>query len=95
MMTEDLAEVAAQLGRRMAAKRSELGLRQIDLARQVPCGVGTISKLESGRASLGTSVAILIRIAWALGVNVSFLVNETTFDEPFLAEQRGSHFLRR
>jgi transcriptional regulator with XRE-family HTH domain len=94
-MTEDLAEVAAQLGRRMATKRIERGLRQIDLARQVPCGVGTIRNLESGRMTWGTSVGVLVGVARVLSVNTSYLLGETTFDEPFLAEQRGSHFLRR
>jgi transcriptional regulator with XRE-family HTH domain len=94
-MTDDMADVVEQLGRRVASKRVEMGITQNDLARRVPCSAGTIRRLESGKSRGGPSVTVLVAVARALCVNTSFLLGETTFDEPFLPELRGGHFVRR
>jgi XRE family transcriptional regulator, regulator of sulfur utilization len=60
---------AVLVGRRIRAKRLELGLSQVELAARARMTVGKLSELENGRSgSRGPTLARLYQIAGALRI---------------------------
>jgi transcriptional regulator with XRE-family HTH domain len=76
--------LSAEVGRRVRARRTDLGLQQADLAERARLSPSYISRLESGQA--GERLGDLVKIARALGMKLSELAGET--DEEFAAEVR-------
>lgn len=81
------------LGDRIREIRNDQGLNQSELAERVGTSQSTISQLEKG--SRNPSYKTLRQVAEALGVSVSYLVEEedvaelTDEEEAFFREYRG------
>jgi transcriptional regulator with XRE-family HTH domain len=76
--------LSVEVGRRVRARRTELGLQQAELAERARLSPSYVSRLEAGQA--GERIGDLVKVAQALGWKLSQLVGET--DEEFIAEVR-------
>lgn len=69
---KDEAEVAAEIGRRVRARREALGLSQEKLAHSIGLHYSTVSHIERGDRSL--RVISILRLAEGLGCDPAELV---------------------
>jgi len=61
------------IGKNILRVRNELGVSQKELARRAGVGAASISKVEKGRST--SAISIIVKLAIALGVPVSLLVD--------------------
>ena len=75
------------IGRRARAIRENAGLRLSDVAAAANIDPGNLSKLENGKGPASVGTAVLVRLAGALRVPISALLEDTARK---VAIRRGS-----
>jgi transcriptional regulator with XRE-family HTH domain len=73
-VTEDAPDLAARVGARLRARRSELGSRLADVAADAGVSVSHLSAIEKGATV--ASLPVLARVAHAVGLTISNILED-------------------